>query len=295
MKDKNIVVTGGMGLIGRELVEQLQALGANVKVVDFKNGYDLRRSDVCREICRNADYVFHLAGVKGSARMTKERPVDYMAPMLQFDTNMIVAALEAKVERFLYTSSIAVLNPKTDFYPAWAKQTGETLIEAIRQQYPDGTKYAIVRPGSVYGRYENWNREGLMVISDMIKRALSAKRLASAYPDSGIVPSLELWDDGEGIRDFINAKDVAAAMILVMDKIPQEWVAIGNTGGWKIKYAAEIVAKACGVVLHYGPNKSTGDNRTMDTSLLTKLGFSPRVGLTEGIQEAVEYARKEIA
>ena len=141
-------------MIGRELVEQLIELDADVWLVDNKllDWMDLTEKEVCNRVCAyNIDYVFHLAGVKGNPKMTKEKPVDFMGPMLQFDTNMIIAAQEAGVKRFLYTSSIAVDNPETDKYPAWAKMTAEHLIEAMRIQYPKGTKYCIVRPSNVYG------------------------------------------------------------------------------------------------------------------------------------------------
>ena len=121
-KDKKVLVTGSEGMIGKELVIQLEELEANVlwNGVDFRKykSLDLRDKDSCEHICRMADYVFHLVGIKGSPIMTRERPVDFMGPMLQFDTNMILAAQQYGVKKFLYTSSIAVENPQTDKYPA---------------------------------------------------------------------------------------------------------------------------------------------------------------------------------
>ena len=127
-KDKKTLVTGARGMIGKELVELLHKYGAKVFVVDLRNGVDLRYFENSLRITKGMEYVFHLAGIKGSPVMTQERPVDFMAPMLQFGTNMITASSENEVKRFLYTSSIAVLNPETDKFPAWAKQTGESLI-----------------------------------------------------------------------------------------------------------------------------------------------------------------------
>ena len=175
-KDKKVLVCGDKGMIGQELVRQLIDLGIDFSTADIKDGFDLRDYRVCNAICSNIDIVFYLVGIKGSPKMTKERPVDFMEPMLKCDTNMITAAQSNGVKRFLYTSSIAVENPESDRFPAWAKKTGETLIEAMRIQYPIkyamsrhlddpdykpndwiGTKWCIVRPANVYGRFDNFD------------------------------------------------------------------------------------------------------------------------------------------
>ena len=208
-KNKKVLVTGSEGMIGKELVIQLHKLGANIALWDIKYWYkdrnvkegmrpmDITYKDIVeRSISKvNPEIIFHLAGVKGNPKMTKEKPVDFMGPMLQFDTNMILVAQKYGVKRFLYTSSIAVENPESDKYPAWAKQTAETLIEAMRIQYPK-TKYCIVRPANVYGK-EDLSRDNLMVVSGLIKAGLKDKKLILDKKGS------------TQIRDLIHAKDVA--------------------------------------------------------------------------------------
>ena len=85
---KNVLVTGGTGLIGRPLVEMLVKENANVKVVSldkpsdiskkvkFEN-IDLRNFDNCLKVCKNQDIVFNLVGVKGSPKMTMENPSEF--------------------------------------------------------------------------------------------------------------------------------------------------------------------------------------------------------------------------
>ena len=165
-----ILVTGSDGMIGMELIELLKDKGDSIHIVDFKRGNDLRNFNECLSYTKGIDIVYHLAGIKGNPKMTSEKPVDFMGPMLQFDTNMIIAAQTNGVKKFLYTSSIAVENPATDRFPAHAKMTAEILIDAMRVQYPKGTEYCIVRPANCYGRFDNFNKEHLMVISDLIKK-----------------------------------------------------------------------------------------------------------------------------
>lgn len=273
-KDKKVLVTGSEGMIGRELVIQLKDLGAIVHGADYKNPEDpdLRNYYKCLALVSvtRPDYIFHLAGVKGSPKMTQEQPVSFMGPMLQFDTNMILAATEYNVSRFLYTSSIAVENPETDKYPAWAKQTAETLIEAMRIQYPE-TKYCIVRPSNVYGRFDNFDREHPMVITNLIKQAINKNQL-------------ELYNDGGDIRDFINAKDVARGMIKTMEEMPDYPVNLCSGEENSIKEIAEIICKYLDCSLLTNENIKGNTKRLMKPNFK----FNREINIEQGIQEVID-------
>jgi len=273
-KDKKVCVTGGKGMIGRELIEQLHNLGAIVLCADLPD-WDLTKPEWADAVCEGMDYIFHLAGVKGNPKMTKERPVDFMGPMLKFDTNMIISAQKNKIKGFLYTSSIAVENPESDKYPAWAKQTAETLIEAMRIQYPEGVNYCIVRPANVYGRFDNLDRDNLMVISSLIKKAKTEKKL-----DIDV-------KGGEQIRDFINARDVARGMIKAMELMPKNPVNLCSGQGVKIKDVALKIANKLKI-----PLNSVNLNLTLgEFKRVMKLNwnFKTRIGINEGIEEVIDY------
>ena len=89
-KNKQILVTGGNGMIGKRLVELLKQRDANVTIADLPT--DLRDRKTCKEVCKNMDYVFHLAGIKGSPQRCMEQPASFSVPMIQFNANMIEAA-----------------------------------------------------------------------------------------------------------------------------------------------------------------------------------------------------------
>ena len=275
-----IVVTGSKGLIARELIQLLveKYPDAHILCADIGNevSVDLRDGEMCEELCNGADWVFHLAGIKGSPKRTNEKPIDFMVPMLQFDTNMIASAQKCYVKKFLYTSSIAVLNPESDKYPAWAKQTSEKVIEAMGIQYPEGTEYCVVRPTNVYGRFDNFEAKDCMVVSDLCRKAKADGKL-------------EVWGDGSQTRDFMNAKDCARAMILVMEKMPNKPINLGTGKMHSIKDVADIIQKELNIEVTYDNSKKNmgAKNKGMDITELEKLGFKPEVDLETGVKEVL--------
>ena len=293
-KDKKVLVTGGDGMIGRELVEQLKILGAKVNIMDIKRDElppfipkishahnDCRQYDDCIDRIQSfkPEFIFHLCGIKGNIWRNQHEPVDFMGNMLRFDTNMILAARECGVSNFLYTSSIAVENFETDMYPAWAKTTAEKLIEAVRIQYPADTQYCIVRPANVYGRFDDYKHPELrgMVVSSLISKAIKND-------------VLEVWGDGSDIRDFINARDVAHGMIKAMEEMPQIPVNLCSGQEVTIKELAETIAKETDKIIIWDESKPKAAPRRV---MKCNWDFTPQVSLQEGIKECVQYAKQQ--
>jgi len=99
---KSCLVTGGTGLIGRQVVNILCDVGANVKVISLdKINVDDRAEHVlgdltdfslCKELTKGMDFVFHIAGIKGSIDVTKKMPASFFVPLIMFNTNMLEAS-----------------------------------------------------------------------------------------------------------------------------------------------------------------------------------------------------------
>ena len=111
--NKNVVVTGGTGLIGRQVVRILCDAGAQVRVVsldrvkvDTRADHvlgDLTSFGFCKKVTKNMDFVFHLAGIKGSIEVTLSKPASFFVPLLMFNTNILEACrLERRTEDCLY-------------------------------------------------------------------------------------------------------------------------------------------------------------------------------------------------
>ena len=303
-KNQNVLVTGGTGMIGRQLVDLLADRGAKVYVVslDPPRGLpdgvmyklaDLTDFSACREICEGMDYVFNLVGVKGSPKMCKEQPADFMVPMLQFNTNMMEAARRAGVKWYLYTSSVGVYHPAevfkeddvwstfpsdNDRFAGWAKRIGELQAEAYSIQY-GWDCVSIVRPANVYGPYDNFDPENAMVIPSLIRKAFEND-------------TLEVWGDGSPIRDFIHSRDVALGMIHMVDNKVTKPVNLGSGEGIAIKEIVDIVVDKCPKDLQvaWDTTKPAGDKRRiLDSTRAKEVGFETTISLADGIQETIDW------
>jgi GDP-L-fucose synthase len=303
-KNQKVLVTGGGGMIGRSLVKLLLDRGAKITIADLTKPtdlpegvehvqVDLRFFDNCLDICKGKDYVFHLAGVKGSPKMCAEQPVDFMVPMLQFNTNMMQAAFDANVKWYLYTSSVGVYAPAevfvedtvwntmpspNDRFAGWAKRMGELQAEAYGIQY--GKKnISIVRPANVYGAYDNFNPANAMVVPSLIRKA----------QENDV---LEVWGDGSTIRDFIHADDVALGMIYAVEKQITEPINLGSGKGYSIKEVVDMVVKHSGKQLEvkWLTDKPAGDKiRLFDMARAKSYGFDISVSLEEGIKNTTDW------
>ena len=301
-KNQNVLVTGGAGMIGRELVEMLLDKGANVFVADLKQPedmkdkvsfvkVDLREFTSCLEICEGMDYVFNLVGIKCSPRVCIEEPAKIMGPMMQFNTNMLEAAMHHNVKWYLYTSTVGVYQPaevlkeddvwstqpsKNDWFGGWAKRMGELQCLAYQKQYGEG-KCSIVRPANVYGPHDNFDLDSAMVVPSLIRKAFSNS-------------TLQVWGDGSAIRDFIHARDVARGMIFAVENKITEPINLGSGDEISIKRIAEAVATVADVEIDWDTSKPTGDpRRVFDMTRTKSYGFEPEISIEEGIKETIEW------
>lgn len=309
-KDQKVLVTGGAGMIGRELVQILLEKEADVYVADLKQpedlkskvtfvNVDLREFSSCLKICKGMDYVFNLVGIKCSPRVCIEEPAKIMGPMMQFNTNMLEAAMQEDVKWYLYTSTVGVYQPaevlreddvwstqpsKNDWFGGWAKRMGELQCLAYQRQYGEG-KCSIVRPANVYGSHDNFDLDSAMVVPSLIRKAFSNDKL-------------EVWGDGSAIRDFIHARDVARGMIFAVENKITEPLNLGSGDEISIKRIAEAVAKEASVEIEWDTSKPTGDaRRVFDMSRAKEHGFIPKISIEEGVKETIQWylQNKEVA
>jgi len=313
-KDKKVLVAGGSGLIGIQLVDLLIQHGARVNVVDLRKPYgrlnfpdtvtfkkmDLTYYTNCISACKDIDYVFNLMCIKGSPKAMKEKPASHLVPMLRFNTNLMEAARECNVRRYLYTSSVGVYHPtevlveddvwktfpsENDWYAGWTKRIGELQAQAYEIEY-GWDSISIVRPTNTYGPYDYFDSDSATVVPSLIKKILSGKS------------SIVVWGDGSNVRDFMYSRDVAKGMMLVMEKSPgpKYPVNLGSGKRYSIKDLINIILdnvdKKPEIV--WDTSKITGDNvRVMNIDRAKSLGFKQTISLEEGVRRTINWYRDE--
>jgi GDP-L-fucose synthase len=298
---RKVLITGGTGLIGREITKQLIEYGALVTVVSLDSlkqfdgaTYvfgDLTSFEFCLEVTKEIEYVFHLAGIKGSIEVTKTRPASFLVPMLMFNTNILEASRLNKVSKLVYTSSIGAyssaemfeesqgeVGEPMDMYPGWAKRMAELQIRAYAVEH--GLDWSVVRPCNVYGPGDNFDPENAMVIPSLMMRI-----------NNGENP-LKVWGDGSAIRDFAFSRDVARGTIqALIHGTRGSFINLGSGVGYSIKELVETLNQVVPFSYEFDTTKSGGfPKRVMNIERARDwVGFDPKTSLLEGLQETWDW------
>ena len=294
---KNVIITGGTGLIGRQVVDLLTTAGACVRVISLdqmqineKTDYvwgDLTDFSFCKETTKGFDFVFHLAGIKGSAGVTEKKLASHFVPTMMMNINTLEACRINKIKKVVYTSSIGAYSPNEVFiesdyrldslpmdFAGWAKRMAELQIYAYTVQY-GLNNFSIVRPCNVYGPGDNFDPENAMVIPSLLHRIYNKEN------------PLIIWGDGTAIRDFAFSKDIAEGVILALyHGTAGKFVNLGSGKGYTIRQLVETLNKFLDFKYSFDPSKPSGfRKRIMDISLAREMiDYNPSTTLEEGLK-----------
>lgn len=295
---KNALVTGGTGLIGRQVVDILCEVGAKVVIVSLDkinvNSMakhivgDLTDLGFCKEVTKDMDFVFHIAGIGGSIEVSKTKPASHFVPTLMLNTNVLEACRINKVEKVVYTSSIGAYASAEVFredeykldstpmdFAGWAKRMAEAQVYAYRVEY-GLNNFAVVRPSNVYGPGDNFNHKNSLVIPSLMYKIY--------HKEDPVV----IWGDGSAIRDFVYSRDVAEGVILALYYgTDSQFVNLGSGKEYSIRELAETLRSFINFNYKFDPTKPSGfQRRVMDISLAKKkLGYKPTTSLLYGLKE----------
>ena len=306
---KNVLVTGGTGFIGSNLVEHLLSLGAKVRTISRGNkknslpkDVDVMQADLtdlhtCRNAANGMDYVFHLAAAGGGLAYNMNHPAGTLTPNLLINTNMLEAARLENVERYLFSSSSSVYPPDLDIleeekawegnphgsdsFFAWSKRMGELQAKAYAEEY--GMSIALVRLGNPYGPKDNFDLETSHVVPALIYKAINKMN-----------PFVVLGA-GQAVRSFVHVKDVMAAMTQVLEVYSKcDPVNIASGESVKIKDLVSIVLELANYKGELKFDTSKPEGHLLKVMSIKKLqeqvGYNPTINLREGIKDTIEWA-----
>jgi GDP-L-fucose synthase len=304
-------VAGGTGTIGSQLVPKLIKNGNDVTVVSMDSldyakqvlgpsvrffQLDLTDIDNCLRVTKGFDHVYNLVGIKGSVGIGETKVASYFVPMLRFQTNLMDAAFQNEVARYMFVSSICIypqadvhfednawngMPKQNDRIPGIAKRVGELQGEAYLKEHGwDAVR--IIRPSNVFGPYDDFNPETAQVIPALIYRMLEGEN------------PVKVWGDGTAIRDFVFSEELAEWMIIAMDKLPAcTPINLGSGVGYTIKEIAETISKNTPLrpKIEWDKSKPSGDPvRLMNIEKAEKLiDYKPKTSIDKGIKKTISW------
>ena len=305
-----VLVTGGAGFIGSELVRQLAARGEQVLIVDnLVNGTranvedvlsdrvrllvaDIRSLDRFERELAGVRVVYHLAclGVRHSVHSPLENhDVNATATL-----NLLAACRAAAVPRFVYVSSSEVYGtakwvPMTEDHPTFpctvygaSKLAGECFTRAYHKTY--GYPTVVVRPFNTYGPRSHHEGDSGEVIPKFMLRSLAGLPMV-------------VFGDGTQTRDFTYVSDTAAGILLAgeSENAVGDTINLGSGSEVTINELGGLVAAVTGgtaVLQHDQPRPGDVLRLYADMSHAREtLGFAPRVSLREGLDALLAWYR----
>lgn len=307
--NKNVLVAGGTGLVGQQLVKKLIQFNSKVTVVSMDNKQlvnpkvkkffrlNLNSPENCKKVIHGIDIVFNVLGATGSPMVNNKYPGTFMVSNLLSNLNLLIAAKNARVKNYLYTSTYGVYAPKKimkeddvwktfpsehDKYAGWAKRIGELQIEAFSKEFNFESMH-VVRPANIYGPYGNFDPKSSMVISSLIKKFADNPK------------KLSVWGDGSAKRDFVYSKDVADCMLKIMKKGYQKPINIGSGKGTSIRNLVNMLQEISinKPKIIYDKSKPSGDKiRILDVKKLNSLGIKCKTNIKDGLKETFDWYLK---
>ena len=318
-----ILVTGGAGFIGSNLCEELIRLGANVVCLDnFATGKmenieqllshphfklitgDIRSIDDCRRAAEGCDYVLHEAAL-GSVPRSINDPITTNEVNIGGFLNMLVAARDANVKRFIYAASSSTYGDSKAL-PKVEDQIGKPLspyaiTKYVNELYADvfsktyGMECIGLRYFNVFGKRQDPNGAYAAVIPLFVKQLMNHQ-------------SPVINGDGEYSRDFTYIDNVVQMNLLALSTTNQEAIntvyntAFGDrtTLNQLVNYLKEFLSvydpEIANAEIIHGPNR-TGDIPHSLASIdkaKQLLGYDPKYNLRDGLKEAVSWYWKNL-
>ena len=323
LENKKILVTGGAGFIGSNLVEKLLELGTIVTVLDnFSTGYkhniepffnnknftliegDIRDLETCKKACKYQDYILHEAAL-GSVPRSINDPITSNEVNVNGFLNILISAKDAGVKRVIYAASSSTYGDSKSIPKV------ENIIGNPLSPYAI-TKYVNELYADIFKKIYNFDTIGLRYFNVFGRKQDSNGAYAAVIPKFVIQllnhQSPTINGDGSYSRDFTYIDNVIQMNLLALTTDKEEALnqiyntAVGDRT--TIKDMAELLKKYLSVYdpeisqieIQYGPNRQ-GDVPHSLASIdkaQKNLGYQPSHIFSIGLKEAVDWYWKNL-
>jgi nucleoside-diphosphate-sugar epimerase len=319
---QNVLITGGGGFIGTNLVLRLTKQD-NINIIVIDNLWrgtkkyiencpnvtfiekDLTDYSVCLEHIKNVDIVYHLAEIVSGVDFAFNNQSFIYRQNIIINSNVISACVENNIKKYIYVGTacsypkenqhkqglnyfkeedIHPLTPETSY--GMSKYLGEYEAELIAKEH--NIDIGILRLHNVYGPYCSYDDKTSQVIPSLIKKSLATEKY------------LEVWGSGNQYRDFIYVDDVVDALLLASEKgMNMGVIQIGTGSPTTIKKISEILVtlnQEKDIELKYNLNKPEGDFGRLAIIEKAKqiLNWEPKTTIEQGLEKTFKFMHDEI-
>jgi len=315
-----VLVTGGGGFIGGHLVAELLRQGREVRSVDCKplaewhqlfdeahnHVLDVSLIEACREAADGVSEVYNLAADMGGMGFIEGNKALCMLSVLP-STHMLIAAREAGVERFFYSSSACVYAAEkqqtpevpalkeADAYPAmpedgygWEKLFSERMCRHFMEDF--GLETRVARYHNVYGPEGTWTGGREKAPAAICRKVAEAAQSGS--------PQIEIWGDGQQTRSFMYVDDCVQGTLTIASGPRVEPINLGSSELVTINGLVDIVEGIAGVELerNYKLDAPQGvRGRNSDNTLIRETyGWEPSISLREGLEKTYAWVSEQV-
>jgi GDP-L-fucose synthase len=305
LSNQKILVTGGAGFLGKQVVAELINAGAtleNIRIPRSQN-CDLTVWENCQQAVANQNIVIHLAAHVGGIGLNREKPAELFYDNLMMGTQLIHAAYQAGVEKFTCVGTICAYPKFTpvpfkeeDLWNGYPEETNAPYgiakkallvqLEAYRNQYNFNGIYLL--PVNLYGPEDNFNPNSSHVIPALIRKVHEAQQRGDT--------TIPVWGDGSPTREFLYANDAARGIVIATQKYnSHEPINLGTNLEISIKDLTELICELMdfqGELVWETDQPNGQPRRCLDTSKAKEaFGFTAQMSLREGLQETINWYR----
>ena len=301
LEGKRVYVAGHRGMAGSAIMRRLEREGCEMLTAD-RGELDLMDQASTRKwfALHKPHAVFVAAAKVGGILANDSFPADFLYDNLMIEANIVDAAHRSDVEKLLFLGSSCIypkfadqpiheealltgaLEPTNEWY-AIAKIAGIKLAQAYRKQH--GRDFISAMPTNLYGPGDNFSLQSSHVLPALIRKVHEAKLVGAQ--------SIEIWGTGTPRREFLHVDDLADACLFLMQNYSDAMHV--NVGSGQDIMISDLAVFVCDVIGFSGPishdlTKPDGTPRKLlDSSKLQALGWSPTIGLREGIASTYKW------